>query len=877
MDISRGSPHNAGMPMTDHSRVFSRAAGLAVLALVAAFVCAAPGDQWFVRQAAAQADVPVAAEFKLILKQWETSLSEIEQAVEAGPLSPAEIQRLRNRAETARDGARAAGAEAEKIGAEMKSLLEALGPKPKEGESAEALEVARRRAALEERLTAAEGRIKQAELVAARAEAAITGLAGARRAGLADRLGSKGPPVFAVATWEKAIPEFGGWLRKIADAPAVWWQSEQVQRIKGSGTYVVAALSILLVVVLGGAYRRWMLRRFGRDRSIETPDFPRRFVAAAAEGAARGLLPLLLTWTVYGGLHARGLLFGSFGDVIEGLAIAISAFAMIVGLSRSALAPRTPHWRIKDFGNRAARMLYHRIWILAALIAVQIFLSSPAKTLVPSADLIAAVGFVFRSATALVFLSLLDSRLWLSAADEKAHLHPRESSGEHSRHDGFHLHRYWWVRLFIGCIVITIPVSSLAGYHELSRFLTTRLVTVTALIALYLLVREFVRDMTDVFLDPERGFGKRTRAALNVGEQGAGMLRFWLVFGVDLVLLFGTGLLLLLLLGLDWREISDWVSQAMSGFAVGGRTISPRNILVALAVFVVFYILVRLLQRFLDHKVLPNTRLDIGVRTAVRAGVGYLGITVAALIAITAAGFDLSNLAIIAGALSVGIGFGLQAIVNNFVSGIILLVERPIKVGDWVIAGGNEGIVKRISVRSTEIETFNLASVIVPNSELIANTVTNWTHKDLRARVEVPVGVSYASDPDQVHEILLSLASDHAQVLKFPEPFVIFKGFGDSSLNFELRCYVGRATDMITVASDLRYAIVHAFRAGEIEIPFPQQDLHLRDLDRLETAFGNRAAKPDSALAPAPASKPRRKSKGRNETDIDTDSGDGDD
>ena len=294
--------------------------------------------------------------------------------------------------------------------------------------------------------------------------------------------------------------------------------------------------------------------------------------------------------------------------------------------------------------------------------------------------------------------------------------------------------------------------------------------------------------------------------------------------------------------------------------AIGGQKISPRDILVALGVFVVLFLMVRVFQRFLEKQVWPNTRLDIGVRTAIKAGVGYLGVTAAALFAITAAGFDLSNLAIIAGALSVGIGFGLQNIVNNFVSGIILLISRPIKVGDWVIAGTNEGIVKKINVRSTEIETFQLASVIVPNSELISNSVMNWTHVDSRVRVEVRVGVAYGSDTDLVHELLLRCAAEHEGVLDWPEPFVVFLDFGASSLDFELRCYVGRAFEKVSTASDLRFAINRIFAEKDISIPFPQQDMHIKDLDRLERLLAKPAA---SRKADPDADESERPSAGR--------------
>jgi len=200
------------------------------------------------------------------------------------------------------------------------------------------------------------------------------------------------------------------------------------------------------------------------------------------------------------------------------------------------------------------------------------------------------------------------------------------------------------------------------------------------------------------------------------------------------------------------------------------------------------------------------------------------------MVAIGTLGFPLSNLAIVAGALSLGIGFGLQSIVNNFVSGLILLFERPIKVGDWIVTSAGEGIVKRISVRSTEIETFDWASVIVPNSELITSPVTNWTHKNRYTRLTILIGVSYDSDPEMVSDILLKAAKANRRTLSYPSPVVYFSGFGDSSLDFEVRIFINNVDDRIPVKNELRFEIFKQFKEAGVEIPYPQRDLHLRSL-----------------------------------------------
>ena len=183
----------------------------------------------------------------------------------------------------------------------------------------------------------------------------------------------------------------------------------------------------------------------------------------------------------------------------------------------------------------------------------------------------------------------------------------------------------------------------------------------------------------------------------------------------------------------------------------------------------------------------------------------------------------------IAGALSVGIGFGfgLQNVVNNFVSGLILLVERPIKVGDWVIVGDKEGMVNRVNFRSTELQTFRRASVIIPNAEILSTAVTNWTHKDRFGRIEIAVGVAYGSDLERVSNVLLECAGAHRQILSYPPPYVLFQNFGVSSLDFELRCFIGNVLDIAIISSDLRLAIDKRFREEGINIPFPQRVVHI--------------------------------------------------
>ena len=248
---------------------------------------------------------------------------------------------------------------------------------------------------------------------------------------------------------------------------------------------------------------------------------------------------------------------------------------------------------------------------------------------------------------------------------------------------------------------------------------------------------------------------------------------------------------------------------------------------------------------------LPRLTLPRGVPGAISQLAHYAILAFGLLFAFAAAGIDLSRLALLVGALGVGIGFGLQNIVNNFVSGLILIFERPIKVGDTIELDPLLGTVKHIGIRASTVRTLEGAEVIVPNGDLIAGKVVNWTPSDRQRRVDVPVGVAYGTDPDRVVEILVGVAQDQPDVLVHPEPVALFRGFGDSSLDFVLRVWTPEFERWMRVQSDVARAVHHALRDAGITIPFPQRDLHLRSVDpAISGSFGARTSPSDTGPAP---------------------------
>lgn len=268
-------------------------------------------------------------------------------------------------------------------------------------------------------------------------------------------------------------------------------------------------------------------------------------------------------------------------------------------------------------------------------------------------------------------------------------------------------------------------------------------------------------------------------------------------------------------------------------FTIKNIAITPFLILEMAAFVVVSWVISKQLQKILKSKILSRTHLDEGTQFAILRLIHYLIMAIVIYQVINMIGLDLKGLAFIAGVLSLGIGFGLQNITSNFVSGLIMMFERPVRVGDLISVGDMEGVIKDIRIRSTTISTPDNISVIIPNSDFVSGQVVNWTLGDPKIRIHIPVGVAYGSDVQLVTKLLMEIAKEHPDVLEEPAPEVWFNGFGDSSLNFELLVWIPSPTIRKRVVSDINYAIEAAFREHGVEIPFPQQDVYVRSLPPL--------------------------------------------
>lgn len=396
------------------------------------------------------------------------------------------------------------------------------------------------------------------------------------------------------------------------------------------------------------------------------------------------------------------------------------------------------------------------------------------------------------------------------------------------------LYLYKGIRLFISALLSALLVGivtiELIGYHELAAHV---LVGILLTILLFI-VTWFVNMVVSYAIQSLREGGQPWHQRLNyyLGmRQNEQLTELIWIHAVSYIIIWSAFIgLILQIWGLSESDERLMYTLFVDGFSIANHKIVPAKIVLALLFFTGSVLLTRVARGYFLRN--SNIIKDTSARFALSTIVGYVGFIFAVIISLLIAGVDFTGIAIIAGALSVGVGFGLQNIVNNFVSGLILLVERPIKLGDRILVGNTEGYVRKISIRSTRIRKQDRTDVLVPNSELIASQVINYMFMDKVYRVSVPVGVAYGSDTELVRKVLMDVALNCEHVVKEAPnaPKVLFRAFGASSLDFELWAVIENADRLNDAPSDLHFAIDKAFREHHIEIAFPHQDINIRSL-----------------------------------------------
>ena len=723
--------------------------------------------------------------------------------------------------------------------ATLRNQIEALGPAPAEG-ATEDEEVANRRTELNQQLSTAQAPRIAATEATSRANSIIGQIDEIVRQRQALELAKQTPSPVLPASWAAAATDglallegVGGEVSGQDATPEIW--ADLRPRLPYVAGYLIAAL---LILTYGRAWIVALPTRLS-SRASEYSKAVLAFVVSLGQIA----VPMAGVYLGISAIQATGLPGPWTTPFLNALPVAAVILFGGIWMAR-ALFPRTAIAYTSLQMTEEARVSAGRmVQTLALLMAIHHILS---RAMLPLSGLYeqgeAQVGRVpvqFGEASAGVWHLVLIVLAALAMFRLGNIL--RRLTRDAVTQDLSYRH---WIAAWAGRLTrIIAPIAVLltaAGFVNLGNLLVWPWLFSLALVGLLILLQDFTADL----------FNMMQRGAEGAREGLAPLLT-----GFGLVL--ASIPIFLIIWGSSGAELAEYWVRFRQGISLGGVNLSPGAILTFLIIFAIGYALTRGVQGMLRTSILPKTRLDAGGQNAVVSGLGYVGIFLAALLAITSAGIDMSSFAIVAGALSVGIGFGLQNIVSNFVSGIILLIERPVSVGDWISAGGQQGIVKKISVRATLVETFDKTEVIVPNSDLISQPVTNWTRHNKVGRIIIPVGVAYGSDTKKVENVLREIVEDHPLVSIDPAPAILFRGLGADALNFEIRAILADVGTGLGVTSDLLHSIVQRFGAEGIEIPFAQRDIWLRNPEALPGQShgpASRTAQPGALTAPTTVS-----------------------
>jgi potassium efflux system protein len=765
------------------------------------------------------------------IAEVKTEVDRLVKAVERNLENEEELTRLRGALIEAFRKTRATRDALKPKSEALHQQIEQLGPPPT-ADAPESAEVAAERARLNALASEIDGALKNTELLVVRMRQLRDTVQTARQNIFASQLLKRSPSPVAPTTWFRLVDDTPGALRQVSDTLSGWLTL--AARKWTPLAALLASVAVLFLVLT--ALVRWFIA-YRLDRPREQP--PSFFVQAATVGWVAPLLavpPFAAVNLLGAGLDWLNLLTLEVGQIAETAFPALYIFIGVAALTRAMLQPRRPVWRLVDLSTPAARRVTQIITSIAAVFSLDLVLQEAVRRLF----LPLSIG-VMEMALASIAIGVLMLQLVRTPFEPKSVTTGVRHGSAEASIAGVPSQvprlRPYLIKLPVLAAGVAILALTLLGYIGLGRFITKQVLVTGSAIAIVLVVHLAIRALLGA-----PGTGVKPLATVlheHTGldpKQGSILTR-----ALSILLNVGLAVVALPLILITWgytpQEAWMWMRALVFGFQIGEFHVSLARILLAAALFFVLAFATRIAQRWIDRGVSKSQRIDQGIANSIHTAVGYTGFIIAALAAISYGGLDITNFAIVAGALSVGIGFGLQSIINNFVSGLILLVERPIKVGDRVTVKDQQGFVRRISVRSTEIETFDKASVIVPNSDLITSAVTNWTHRNALGTVAVKVRVGYQSDPERVRDILQKVASECPLLMQHPPPSVNFDNFGADGLEFSVGGVIPDVGKGDAAKSDLRYRILKAFRAAGIEMPYAQHDIHLRDLDAVRTVL----------------------------------------
>ena len=754
--------------------------------------------------------------------KFSTMLNDMDKILKSGSAKPDYLQSSIRLAGTMRSLALDKKKTLEQDMQYTQKKLDALGILPEGGKESKLL--VQKRKEYTDELGMQKGKVAETDIILARLDEIDTRILNLRSKELFGNLLNKQNPLINPSNFFEANKYLLNFVYDMIYSPINWYESlNKTEKAQVYSNVLPVFFIFILSLVLGVYLRLLIMRKFGYDNNIEHPRYGKKVSAAVCVAIGYGVIPAFIIAGMLIWIASSELINGYFASVI-GSFLFYSLYVLLGrAIARVVFAPYNERWRLVNVNNDKALSLASAFYGMIYTVGLFGFLEYVSDRSDYNIDLSAYISAMGCFVKAFFIWLIVRRSLW-DGLPEVEDENPEEENEETQEDDNdgsvFKITFFTTVAGIILCLI------AICGYPFLSAFILNRIIMTFILLGfLYIIRKSFEEIMHRVLL--MRFWAKNFRIKRRILSK----LNFWISLVVDPLFVLFAIYSILALWGFSVDILNHGIYKLFTGFNVGGIKISLLAIFLGLLIFFVAVNIVRALKKRLASNVLCKMDIDEGIKASLESGFGSIGYVLSALLAIAIMGGDLGNLALIAGALSVGIGLGLQGVVNNFVSGIIILFERPIKVGDWVSINGEEGRVKQINIRATEVETFKKTSLIIPNANILSTTVTNLTHSDNSSRMSINVGVAYGSDTQKVAQILLECAENHKRVLKKPAPSVVFKDFGPSSLDFELRCYTSDIWTGWSIPSDLRFEIDRRFREEGIEIPFPQQTITFGDAD----------------------------------------------
>lgn len=689
---------------------------------------------------------------------------------------------------------------------DTKARLAELGPAPGAGHPPEAPDVAEARARLLKMQTSVEGNLKRARLLSVEASQLDESLARKVRRNFSARLWAHSRSVFDPTLWGDVagkLPADFERARAALSGPA-----DQPARAAANGAAQVWSIFLAALGFLALIPGRILLTRLGRHWSVtRVPNSGLRKSALALWLTLVGALtPLLAGHLFYTAASGALALPPAVDTLAQSLIWVVFYAALIDALGRSLLAPGRASWRLAPVSD----VFVARVALFPAIIGAAVGVASFAARASGVLDLSLATTEAGRSlGVVLQILAVGGALAWA-----------RSATAVEEKPDEDNPSRLPWVLAAVAAwlALVAALIAVVTGYVALASFILRELIWIATVLASLFLLMRFVDDLCEALFQPRQSLSRLIGAATGVSDLALEQIGVLLSGVLRLGLIVFGWMAIMAPFGASAGEAFARATSTEMVFRLGQISISPGLIFGAALVFAAGMVITRIVRSWLETTYLPKTRIDVGLRTSLTAGLTYLGALVAVLMTCAYLGLSLSKIALFASALSVGIGFGLQAVIGNFVSGLILLAERPLKVGDRIAIGDQEGDVRRINIRATEIEMGDRSKLIVPNSDLISKVVRNVTHGGALGQVKFVLRVANDADAAEVRKLILEQIGANPGVMRDPAPSVYLTNVSDGALDFTVIAAIASARQATGIKSDLLFALVAELKARGVKL-----------------------------------------------------------